>query len=60
MLGYVTTADKAKEWGITQRRVDIYCKEGRIDGAELIGNRWLIPANAKKPTDPRKSKKNDQ
>ena len=56
-MDYVSSAVKAKEWGISQRRVAIYCKEGRIKGAELFCNRWLIPIDSKKPGDPRKEKK---
>lgn len=56
-MNYATTADKAKEWNVSQRRVAIYCKEGRIDGAELLGRTWFIPKEAKKPIDPRKFKK---
>lgn len=55
-MNFVTSSEKAKEWGITQRRVAILCKEGRVPGAELIGNRWLLPNDAKKPNDPRRMK----
>ena len=55
-MNFVTSMDKANEWGISQRRVAILCKEGRTDGVQLIGNRWIIPKNAKKPEDPRKTK----
>lgn len=58
-MNYATTIDKAKEWGISQRRVAIYCKEGRIDGAELLGRTWFIPKEAKKPIDPRRQRKLD-
>lgn len=56
-MEYLTTAEFAKKWGISQRRVGIYCKEGRLEGAMIKGNTWLIPADAKKPEDPRKTKK---
>ena len=56
-MNFVPSSVKAEEWGITQRRVAILCKEGRVPGAELIGNRWLLPTDAKKPEDPRKQKK---
>ena len=46
--------------GISQRRVAILCKEGRVPGAELIGNRWFLPVDAMKPEDPRKARKNEQ
>ena len=56
-MNYATTVDKAKEWGISQRRVSIYCKEGRIEGAELLGRTWFIPKEAKTPIDPRRQRK---
>lgn len=31
-MNYASTVDKAKEWGVSQRRVAVYCKEGRIKG----------------------------
>lgn len=58
-MNYATTVDKAKEWGISQRRVAIYCKEGRIEGAELLGRTWFIPKEAKKPINPRRQRKLD-
>ena len=54
-MEYLTTSEIAKVWGITSRRVQILCKEGRIEGAIFKGI-WLIPENAKKPIDPRKEK----
>ena len=47
----------AKKWGLSRRRVTTYCTNGRIDGAIMKGNTWLIPDNAQKPEDPRRSKK---
>ena len=46
-MNFLTTAEYAKIWNISQRRVAIYCKEGRIDGAVLKGKTWLIPENKK-------------
>lgn len=59
-MEYFTTAEFAEKWGISQRRVGIYCKEGRLEGAMLKGKTWLIPADAAKPEDPRKARKNEQ
>lgn len=56
-MNVLTTAEYAEIWKISQRRVAIYCKEGRIDGAVLKGKTWLIPEGVKKPIDPRKRKK---
>lgn len=57
-MEYMTSAEFAEKWNISQRRVAIYCKEGRIEGAVLKGRVWMIPSTAKKPEDPRKLKKN--
>lgn len=48
-MNFVPSSEKAKEWGISQRRVAILCKEGRVPGAELVGNRWFLPPDAVKP-----------
>ena len=53
----LTTTEIAKKWGLSRRRVTTYCTNGRIDGAIMKGNTWLIPDNAQKPEDPRRSKK---
>ena len=58
-MNFVPSSEKAKEWGISQRRVAILCKEGRVPGAELVGNRWFLPSDAVKPQDPRKAKKDE-
>lgn len=58
-MEYSTTAEMAEKWKISQRRVSVLCKEGRIDGAIIKGNVWLIPSDALKPVDPRKAKKEE-
>ena len=52
-MNYVTTKEIAIKWGISDRRVLQYCNAGRIDGAVKMGNTWLIPKDAVKPTDGR-------
>lgn len=54
-MDYLTSAQQAKEWNVSQRWVSILCKQGRIAGAVLMGHMWLIPKGTKKPDDPRKS-----
>ena len=44
-----TVAEMAHLWGISERTVRNYCAEGRIDGAELIGKTWRIPADTVRP-----------
>ena len=51
--GYKTITETAEEWGISSRRVQILCSEGRIDGAAKLGRTWAVPAEAVKPKDER-------
>lgn len=51
--GYRTTKETAELWGITPRRLQVLCSEGRIEGATKLGREWAIPADAKKPEDAR-------
>ncbi|MDR2047191.1 MAG: Fic family protein [Clostridiales bacterium] len=42
-MGYKTVAEIAKLWGLTERAVRKYCASGKIEGAKLEGERYLIP-----------------
>ncbi len=53
MFDYVSAKDAANKWNISQRRVAIFCMEGRIKNAKKLGNMWLIPNSAEKPIDKR-------
>ena len=59
-MEYLTTKELAEIWNITPRRIQMYCKEGRINGAVLKGNVWLIPKDVEKPQDPRKQNTENQ
>ncbi len=52
-MEYISAREAAEKWGISQRRVANLCAEKRIDRAEMLGNMWVIPTNAAKPTDAR-------
>lgn len=47
--------ETAKRFEISERRVQKLCEAGRIDGAQMISNVWVIPDTAKKPSDERYS-----
>ena len=51
----LSTSEIAEKWNVSRRTVTILRIEGRIEGAVHKGNMWLVPEDAKKPTDPRKS-----
>lgn len=59
-MEFLTTTEMAEKWNISRRRVTTLCREGRIDGAILRGNTWLVPDDAKKPDDPRRVRKMGQ
>lgn len=51
----LSTSEIAGKWNVSRRRVTTLCIEWRIEGAVHKGNMWLVPEDAKKPTDSRKS-----
>ena len=55
-MDYITAQEAADKWGVTRRYVQILCVKGRIEGAKKMANLWLLPKDAQKPIDPRKSK----
>jgi DNA-binding CsgD family transcriptional regulator len=54
MKTYISIREAAEKWGVSERRINQYCTEGRIPGAQRIGKSWAIPADAEKPGDPRR------
>lgn len=56
-MDFLSAAEVAELWGISKRRVTILCKAGRVPGAMIKGNMWLIPKDSKKPEDPRRVRK---
>ena len=50
MNRYVTVKDMAKQWDVSERQVQVWCKSDRIEGVIVFAGAWAIPANAKKPT----------
>ena len=56
LIDYVTVKDKSREWGISLRRVQIFCETNRIEGVIKFGKVWTIPKGAKRPIDKRYKK----
>lgn len=57
---YVSASEKAAEWNISARRMQILLRENRIPGAIRLGRVWGVPASAKKPDDKRRKKQPDR
>ena len=56
----ITAQEAAQKWDVSLRRVQDYCKKGRIEGAERFGLNWMIPEGAQRPADGRKKKSRGQ
>lgn len=53
-MEYMSCAEAAEKWGISERRVQKLCESSRIPGAVKFSRVWLIPKDAKKPVDGRR------
>ena len=58
-MEFVSVAEMAKKWNVSDRMVRNYCANGKIPGAFLTGKTWNIPASAVKPKREIKSKFSD-
>lgn len=57
-MRYLSVAEVAKKWDVSERSVRNYCAHDRVPGAFLTGKTWNIPENAEKPE--RSNKKKEQ
>lgn len=48
-MRYLSVAETAKKWDISERSVRNYCAHGRVPGAFLTGKTWNVPEDATKP-----------
>lgn len=53
-VDYITPKEASKNWGITERRIQKLCEEGRIEGVVRFSKVWAIPKDASKPADARR------
>lgn len=53
MFDYITVQEAAKQWGLSERRVQKLCEGNRVEGVIRLSRVWLIPKDAKKPADGR-------
>ena len=47
-MKYISVAELAKIWGLSERTVRNYSAQGKIQGAFLTGKTWNIPADAER------------
>ena len=48
-MRYLSVAEMAKKWNVSERSVRNYCANGRVPGAFLTGKTWNVPEDAVKP-----------
>ena len=54
-MDYTSIKEASERWGISDSRIRVLCRKGRIEGAVKIGRNWAIPAYASKPIDGREA-----
>ena len=52
-MEYLNITETAKKWGISPRRLQTLCANGKVEGATRFGKVWIIPKNTQKPVDGR-------
>ena len=57
-MNYIKVSEAAEKWGISARRARILCAEGKVEGVIRKGKLYMVPENAIKPLDGRRSKNN--
>lgn len=59
-MEYLNITETAKKWGISARRLQTLCANGKVEGATRFGKAWMIPKTTLKPIDGRtKASKNN-
>lgn len=59
-MRYLSVAEIAKKWNISERSVRNYCANGRVPGAFLTGKTWNVPEDAVKPVRANQKKEQPQ
>ncbi len=52
-MKFIDVREASEKWEMTERRITMLCRDGKIAGAKKEGKLWLIPGDAKKPFDGR-------
>lgn len=54
-MEYISAKEAADIWGVSSRYVTKLAASGRLEGAKLIGNSWMIPKGITRPKDGRQN-----
>lgn len=58
-MEYLNITETAEKWGISPRRLQTLCANGKIEGATRFGKAWMIPKTTPKPIDGRTKSSKD-
>jgi hypothetical protein len=50
---WITPREAGEKWGISERRVQVLCTDGKVEGAVRLKRGWFIPKDTLKPADGR-------
>jgi len=53
VMDFITIEQASEKWGISHRRIQVLCAEGRIEGVAKFGRAWAIPVASEKANDAR-------
>ena len=52
-MEWMTVQEAGILWGITTRRAQFLCANGKVRGVQKLGSIWVIPKGTPKPVDGR-------
>ena len=52
-MEWMTVKEAGLYWGVTTRRAQYLCANGRVKSANKLGSQWVIPKGTPKPVDGR-------
>lgn len=52
-MDYITIHEASAKWSMSERRLTMLCRDGRINGAVKKANTWLLPEDTARPLDGR-------
>ena len=52
-MEFMTVKETAAKWGLSARRLQTICNEGKVPGVIKFGKAWAIPVDAERPVDKR-------
>lgn len=59
-MDYLKIDEVAAQWGISPRRLQTLCAQGKIQGATRFGRAWMIPKSTPRPADGRTKAARDE